>query len=154
MCLQGTAFLFLMTTSGFLKCIWVDVGGMLSLTMEHFLILLVPYLDLGLVSSSYLHGLFFGFPCLYLPIAIYFLYMFLFIFVDVTCSDIHCHHGGSCIIANGRPTCLCSSGFTGSQCKEKIPLICRGALVYFLYMKSNYFEYLTIFHWIMITFFI
>lgn len=44
---------------------------------------------------------------------------------DVTCSDIHCHHGGSCIIANGRPTCLCSSGFTGSQCKEKIPFSCK-----------------------------
>lgn len=123
MSLKNIACLYLQSTSGFSKCIWVDVGVMLSLTMEHFLILLVPYLDLGLVSSSYLHGLFFGFPCLYLPIAIYFLYMFLFIFVDVTCSDIHCHHGGSCIIANGRPTCLCSSGFTGSQCKEKIP--CR-----------------------------
>lgn len=38
---------------------------------------------------------------------------------DVTCSDVQCHHGRSCIIANGGPTCLCPSGYTGYLCKEK-----------------------------------
>lgn len=46
---------------------------------------------------------------------------------DVTCSDIQCNYGKSCIRKNGRPICMCPLGYTGSLCKEKekVPFSCK-----------------------------
>ncbi|XP_048743671.2 uncharacterized protein LOC125657080 isoform X2 [Ostrea edulis] len=44
---------------------------------------------------------------------------------DLTCNDLICPNGGSCTMKNGRPVCLCPSGYTGSQCKDKVPHSCK-----------------------------
>lgn len=46
------------------------------------------------------------------------------------CHDLHCQNDGLCDHINGRPVCVCRSGFRGESCENSNHLCPKSILMY------------------------